>query len=224
MARISSSYASVVGRKQPSVAPSAASVAPSAASVAPSAASVELLNIGVDFGGVCVAYADKHENMNNNDEECINVPGCVETLQAIRELGHRVVLVSYCGAIRARKTRAFLEPLGLFDELYFVKERRYKAGVCKRLALDVLIDDRPDVLQTINPTQTMLFTYNKHMAEKNAAPAAYKDKDTGKFVTYVRYQPDFIAPNWESVLRQLPNVRSLGLVPNRDVKTELICH
>lgn len=185
------------------------------------------LNIGVDFGGVCSAHAEKYESTEKNASkqvELINVKGCEETLRALRAQGHKLFLVSFCGRSRADNTRAYLQPLGLFDELFFVKDRKYKQNICLLLGLDVLIDDRLDVLETINPTQTMLFTGVAGAAEKYEQPAVYKDKKTGKFIQYKKFEPDFVANDWAHVLQLIPSVKSLRLLPDNQVKTNTICY
>ena len=121
------------------------------------------MKIAVDFGGVC-SVAGEYEERDEDRVEMINVPRCVETIGQLKRLGHKVILVSFCGRRRAVATRDYLETKmsGLFDQLYFVKNRDYKKSICARYGVDVLIDDNVDILRTLEaPTVGILFTYEK---------------------------------------------------------------
>ena len=83
------------------------------------------LRIGVDYGGVCSASAE------HCDSEQIDVPGCLETLRLMKQNGHYLVLISFCGAKRAKATREYLEPLNVFDKMYFVKNKLFKNQICQ---------------------------------------------------------------------------------------------
>lgn len=110
------------------------------------------LRIGVDYGGVCSASAE------HCDSEQIDVPGCLETLRLMKQNGHYLVLISFCGAKRAKATREYLETLNVFDKMYFVKNKLFKNQICQYEGIDVMIDDRIDVLNTIMPpADTILF-------------------------------------------------------------------
>lgn len=89
------------------------------------------MKIAVDFGGVCSA-AGEYEERDEDVVEMINVPHCIRQLKG---LGHRMMLVSFCGRKRALATRDYLEKKmsGLFDQLFFVKKR---ASTKKPFALD----------------------------------------------------------------------------------------
>lgn len=159
------------------------------------------LTIGIDFGGVCSVHSERYETKDVDETELINVPGCVATLTALRNAGYKLILVSFCGAKRAAATRAYLKDKGLFNDLVFVKDRKYKASVCERFGIDVLIDDRQDILSTIAPTQSILFTYENDLAGKKTQAPKYMH----------------IAKNWGDVLTILPNIKRLGRIPNETI-------
>ena len=122
------------------------------------------MKIAVDFGGVCSAAGGEYEERDEDGVEMINVPHCAETIRQLKDLGHRVILVSFCGRRRAVATRDYLETKmsGLFDQLFFVKKREYKKAICARYGVDVLIDDNADILRSLEaPTVGILFTYEK---------------------------------------------------------------
>ena len=75
-------------------------------------------------------------------------------VQALRESGFWVCLLSYSGAEREQATRKTLKVLErtdnlVFDEMRFVRShlgKRGKAQLCKTLAISDLFDDRDDIL------------------------------------------------------------------------------
>ena len=170
------------------------------------------LRIGVDFGGVCSVHADQYES-DVDSEELINVPGCVEALRSLRANGHSLHLVSYCGARRAAATRAYLEPLALFDSLTFVRSRDFKKHACAALGLDVLIDDRLDILATIAPTQPLHFTY-----EAKFDASLYGKLFTNKGITI------FAADSWPRTLEVVRELKKLSLEPQEGVLLDNMCY
>ena len=121
------------------------------------------MKIGIDFGGVCSSKADDYENdnkvvINKDGIRSISMPGCLEALTELSKV-HELYLISFCGAKRAKETGQYLQRVypDLFKELYFVKKRTFKNGVCKYLGIDVMIDDRLDVLETITDAYCIHF-------------------------------------------------------------------
>lgn len=166
------------------------------------------LVIGIDFGGVCSVHSERYETKDEESAELINVPGCVEALTALRQAGHKLILVSFCGAKRASATKEYLADKNLFDRLVFVKDRKYKATICTKYGIDVLIDDRQDILTTVAPTQSILFTYENTLAGKNTKAPKYMN----------------IAPSWEEVLRILPNIKKLNRPFRPEIDTVNMLH
>ena len=119
------------------------------------------LKIGIDFGGVLSI----HDGQNNGAEHrttVINMPGALEALQALKAQGHHLFLISFAGKSRSQETQDSINNTcpGLFDGLYFVKDKGFKKDVCNFLGCDLMIDDRQDVLDTLENTKTqgVLFT------------------------------------------------------------------
>ncbi len=113
------------------------------------------LRIGVDFGGVCTPMRKDYEHGELPSK--MDMPHCCESLLELKNQGHYLVLVSFCGRNRANSTRRDLPLQKYFDEVYFVKDRNFKNDICKAKALDVLIDDRKDILDTLEHTEGLLF-------------------------------------------------------------------
>lgn len=100
------------------------------------------------MGGVCCksSEADKYEGGGKFTPK-LNMEGCRESLEHLRAQGHTLILISYCGKNRARVTYPLVQ--FVFDEIYFVRSRDFKSIVCNCRAVDVMIDDRKDIIDNI---------------------------------------------------------------------------
>ena len=124
------------------------------------------LKIGIDFGGVLSVY-DKTQPRSDEDEHQsveVNMPDAMESLIKLKDAGHQLYLISYCGQRRAIETqRSLLRTLprpDLFDGMYFVDRTTYKADVCRALGCDIMIDDKLKILNNIQrqiPTMKLLW-------------------------------------------------------------------
>lgn len=105
------------------------------------------MRIGIDYGGVCSENSDAHEDSKVEQVPLLNMKGCLEALQQLKKDGHQLFLVSFCGRKRANQVREYLpkEFPGLFDGMFFVKDKKFKDEVCRVEKLDILIDDRAEV-------------------------------------------------------------------------------
>lgn len=167
------------------------------------------LRIGVDYGNVCSSDSEGYEG-NTGNEYAINVPNCLETLLKLKAEGHTLYLISFCGAARARATKAYFDNLhnNPFSGLYFVKDREYKKYICQKLGIDVMIDDRSDVLSTITDTMTLQFNqYNDTNVPRRG-----------------RFNPNFRANNWPETYNSLNNINPLGLQPENSLDTSKYCY
>lgn len=126
------------------------------------------LRIGVDIGGVCSIRSDDYESENKR-VEIFDVKGCVESLQILRGLGHKLYIISFCGRKRAQKTRGLIEHYypELFEQLFFTKKKTYKNDVCLKVGCDVMIDDKEEVLATITQAHKIHFEGKKYLPAKN---------------------------------------------------------
>jgi hypothetical protein len=117
------------------------------------------LRIGIDVGGVLIHMGALYEDNNQEFKVDFNMKGCVKALKELSSIGHTLVLVSFCGRNRAKATYSMISEKypGLFDEMYFVKNIRYKHDVAVARGLDVMIDDRLDVLQLMSTVERWHF-------------------------------------------------------------------
>lgn len=113
-------------------------------------------NIGVDFGGVLsphnVEISAEHVNT------VINMPFAVENLLKLKQHGHKLFIISFCGKNKAIETKKSLEETmimdnisyaDIFDKMYFVKYRKYKKDLCEYLNCHFMVDDREDIQEEV---------------------------------------------------------------------------
>ena len=111
------------------------------------------LKIGIDIGGVCSSHASGYEDDLKSSSTILDIDGCLETLYKLVRMGHHIYIVSFCGAKRAVETQGTL--INMYPELFttknlfFVKKKTYKDLICQHLGLDVMIDDRIDIINSL---------------------------------------------------------------------------
>jgi len=153
----------------------------------------------------------KHEDETFSGEVGINMPGCIEALRKLKAEGHTLILISFCGKKRAVATRKYFykfdEPL--FDHYHFVKKRSFKKDVCAKYGVDIMIDDRLDILKTVAPTKTMWFVNDEFFRDP---------KDTEKFI------PDISTQSWEFIPSIISVTPPAGLKPKPEIDISRLCH
>lgn len=118
-----------------------------------------MLNIGIDFGGVLSI----HDNMSLNQEHkntSINMPFAIENLLKLKQDGHKLYLISFCGKKRALETHEAIlnsELKDVFEKEFYVKNVEYKSIVCKYLDCHVMIDDTSEILESITKLYPNIF-------------------------------------------------------------------
>lgn len=115
------------------------------------------LKIAVDFGGVLSSHdrGDPERFKPENGEHVstvVSIPYAIEALKQLKAAGHKLYLNSFCGRNRAIETRTAIEHElpGIFDGLFFVKNKKFKGAITKYLGCDVMIDDLLDILIKIH--------------------------------------------------------------------------
>lgn len=124
------------------------------------------MRIGIDFGGVlCVPDVASQQRGLTPRFTCgqgltpgvtqLDMPHALEALSWLKEQGHSLHLISSRSRESARETFRAMERAGvlpLFDSVNFLSDHQGKGRVCDDLGLDVLIDDRADVLAEVVST------------------------------------------------------------------------
>lgn len=111
--------------------------------------------IGVDFGGVLAKHTKSgEENMpvTEHKNTKIDMPGAVETLQKLKQKGHTLYIVSFCGKKRALEgmeevKRHHLDTV--FTEQVYITNPFEKSTVLSKFGCNFMIDDRLDLLDAI---------------------------------------------------------------------------
>lgn len=108
------------------------------------------LTIGIDFGGV-LSLHDRGADNEGHKSDAIDMPNALETLQKLKSLGHKLILISFCGKGRAIKTKdsVMATCLDVFDRLVFVKNKKFKGEICRKYGCDLMIDDTLELLKDI---------------------------------------------------------------------------
>jgi hypothetical protein len=147
------------------------------------------LRVAIDFGGVITKmergekkeikrnnnskhshHIEKDGNEGDHESTCVNMPYVKEELNKLKSQ-HKLFINSFCGFERALKTDSAIksELPDIFEECYFVKDRKYKGQICKALGCHVLIDDRLDVLrnakQIFPELQCILFYSQQNVSD-----------------------------------------------------------
>ena len=124
------------------------------------------MNIGIDFGGVLSIHDEKCDPLEKGDHvnTSINMPDAIETLLKLKQNGHKLYLISFCGKKRAIETKESLSKYqDLFENQFYTKDRTYKGFLCNYLKCDIMIDDRQDVLEKVSEnspfTKNILFNH-----------------------------------------------------------------
>lgn len=172
------------------------------------------LLIGVDIGGVLSSKAKEYESDTNRLETEFDMPGCIEALMALKSKGHRLFIVSFCGERRAKETmRLYQEKYThIFEDAFFVKKRPFKHDVAVYCGIDVMVDDRFDILKHMTTVHRIHFVGD---LMDDIVKEAAQDKRTKRFT----------AKNWSDVVQiiDIP-IFPRGNKPNPDVDIKKLCH
>lgn len=160
-----------------------------------------MLRIGIDIGGVCTT--DNAYDADSKDE-LVLADGCLEVLTELKKQGHHLVIVSFCGRKRAENNRR-QSLIKYFDDAFFVKKRPYKAIVCKNQGLDLLIDDRSDILARLDEHTTKV-KFGVHHSDVN-----------------IKFKPDYHVHSWSDVLDVVKSIKpKKRLVEDRKELSDLV--
>lgn len=112
-----------------------------------------MFNIGIDAGGVLFQHRRNSSNSTEDTSSTIWNEGALDSLKKLKTKGHRLYLISFAGKKTGELTKQALrdEASEYIDEedMYIVNHRLKKGKLCKQLGIDVMLDDRPDVLEAV---------------------------------------------------------------------------
>ncbi len=122
--------------------------------------------LGVDIGGVIIDRVnDKTDTsfFSDNFLQTKPVPGVFEALRALSEVKYtdQIFLVSKCGERIQKRTLAWLDHHDFYkitgiqpNQVHFCLERPEKAGICERLGITHFVDDRLEILSSMQSMKT----------------------------------------------------------------------
>lgn len=134
-------------------------------------------NIGIDFGGVLSIHDNNTTNISGLEHRntSIDMPFAKNSIKFLKDQGHNLYLISFCGKNRAFETRRSMEnnnETQFFNSLYFVKTKPYKNDLCAYLGCHFIIDDNIEILDNIKKYNskiiTILFDKDEHPYHKCA--------------------------------------------------------
>lgn len=102
--------------------------------------------------------------------DCPSFEGALETLQALAQQGHEIYYITSRPKQYCKQTREWMRAQGFpVTEGHFFcgMQDTEKVAIIKELALDVYVDDKPAVLETLQDVKTKVIlknqSYNKHV-------------------------------------------------------------
>lgn len=125
------------------------------------------LRVGIDIGNVIIGGGGEDTSFfSDGFLKTPMIPGAFDSIKEIAAK-HDVWLISKCGARVQERTRDWLEDRDFFEitgvnpeQMIFCKTRPEKAVIAERLGLSVFIDDRDDIIDSMEGIveQRILFT------------------------------------------------------------------
>jgi hypothetical protein len=103
--------------------------------------------IGIDAGGVLL-HKSRGEHVPVNQVQSRNpIIGALAPLIKMKENGNKLILISFASRQLAKLNASDIEKNypGVFDAMFFVKDKMEKVALCRYLGIDVMIDDTVDV-------------------------------------------------------------------------------
>lgn len=122
--------------------------------------------LGIDIGGVIVAKVSRDDDTSFFSDNYLNTPeveGAIETIRYLVEnrFGENTHLVSKCGHKVEAKTKEWLNYRSFFSRsgvsatnVHYCRARRDKRPICEALGVSCFIDDRIDVLLSLQSVQS----------------------------------------------------------------------
>lgn len=115
------------------------------------------MKIGIDVGNVIIHGTDTDTSFFEDDYLTTpEVTGAIESIRDLIEQGHTIRLVTKCGKWTMERTYQWMLEHGFFEDttlrpydIVYVKERMDKVHIARGLHLDVFIDDREDIIESL---------------------------------------------------------------------------
>jgi len=114
------------------------------------------MKIGIDIGRVLMG--GEGEDTVFNEENYLltpEVPGAYRAVSKLAKQRHELHIISKCGEVVEERSMDWLDAEGFFyhilpHRVHFVRKRPLKAPMAQALELDIFIDDRKDIIDSLH--------------------------------------------------------------------------
>ena len=114
------------------------------------------MRIGIDFGNViCGGGGDDTQFFGDNWQQTPEVAGAYDSIKGLKLMNHEIHIISKCGTATEFKSVYWLTQKGFVPfavmerRLNFVRKRELKAPLCQALQIEIFIDDRQDIIDSL---------------------------------------------------------------------------
>lgn len=113
------------------------------------------MKIGIDIGNVIIGGNGEDTFFTDDYLETPAVSGAFESIFELHKTAHEIHLISKCGEEVENKSLIWLNYYGYLytaiprHRVHFVRKRHLKAPMAQALELDIFIDDRKDIIDSM---------------------------------------------------------------------------
>ena len=113
------------------------------------------MKIGIDIGNVIIGGGGEDTFFTESFMDTPEVEGALNSIRALKEAGHELHVISKCGQATELRSVVWLGNMGFLPwiflerRLHFVRKRHLKAPMAQALELDIFIDDRQDIIDSM---------------------------------------------------------------------------
>lgn len=116
------------------------------------------MKIGIDIGRVIIG-GEGEDTIFNEENYLLSpeVPGAYRAVSKLAKQRHELHIISKCGEVVEERSMDWLDAEGFFyhilpHRVHFVRKRHLKSPMALALELDIFIDDRLDIIDSMEQT------------------------------------------------------------------------
>lgn len=112
------------------------------------------MKIGIDIGNVIIGGGGEDTFFTEDFLKTPELENAFGSMLNLKSAGHEIHLISKCGESVENKSIKWLNMWGYFyvvpqHKIHFVRKRPLKAPMAQALELDIFIDDREDIIDSM---------------------------------------------------------------------------
>lgn len=112
------------------------------------------MRIGIDIGNVIIGGGGEDTFFTKDYLRTPEVEDAWTSVAGLRKAGHELHIISKCGPVVEGKSLHWLDAHGFYlnfhqHRIHFVRKRHLKAPMAYALELDIFIDDREDIYDSM---------------------------------------------------------------------------